>query len=80
MTGTFADYAVPKAPYVPRVDTVLVKVPSDDGPFGAKGVGEPPVTPAAGAIANAIADATGVRLTTLPITPERIVQALDVKA
>jgi CO/xanthine dehydrogenase Mo-binding subunit len=80
MTGTFADYAVPKAPYVPRVDTILVKVPSDDGPFGAKGVGEPPVTPAAGAIANAIADATGVRLTTLPITPERIVQALDGRA
>ena len=76
VTGTFADYAIPKAPDVPRIDTILVEVPSDDGPFGAKGVGEPPVIPGAGAIANAIADATGVRITALPITAERIVMAL----
>ena len=76
LTSTFADYAVPRASHVPRMDTVIVEVPSDDGPFGAKGVGEPPVIPAAAAIGNAIADATGVRITSLPITPERIVQSL----
>jgi CO/xanthine dehydrogenase Mo-binding subunit len=76
VTGTFADYALPHASHVPRMETIIVEVPSEDGPFGAKGVGEPPVIPAAAAIANAIAGATGVRITSLPITPERIVEAL----
>lgn len=76
VTGTFADYAVPRASHVPRMDTIIVEVPSEDGPFGAKGVGEPPVIPAAAAIGNAIASATGVRMTSLPITPERIVESL----
>ena len=53
----------------------MVGVPSDSGPFGAKGVGEPPVIPGAAAIANAIADAVGVRITDLPITPQRIVRS-----
>ena len=48
------------------------------GPFGARGVGEPPIVPAPAAIANAIEDATGVRLTELPLTPERI--ALEIAA
>ncbi|MGH2372138.1 MAG: xanthine dehydrogenase family protein molybdopterin-binding subunit [bacterium] len=77
LTSTLADYAVPKAPAVPHIDTVIVEVPSDDGPFGAKGVGEPPVIPAGAAIANAIADATGVRLTSLPISAERVVAGLE---
>ncbi|MDR7543529.1 MAG: xanthine dehydrogenase family protein molybdopterin-binding subunit [Armatimonadota bacterium] len=76
LTATFTDYPLPRASSVPRVDTVIVEVPSDDGPFGAKGVGEPPVVPAAAAIAHAIADATGVRVTSLPITPERLLGAL----
>lgn len=76
LTATLTDYALPKAPYVSRIETILVEVPSEDGPFGAKGVGEPPVVPAAAAIANAVADAIGTRITTLPITPERILQAL----
>jgi CO/xanthine dehydrogenase Mo-binding subunit len=76
VTGTFADYTIPKAPHIPRIDTVLVEVPSEDGPFGAKGVGEPPVIPAAAAIANAIADATGARPTSLPISAEQVMSAL----
>ncbi|MBM3470986.1 MAG: xanthine dehydrogenase family protein molybdopterin-binding subunit [Armatimonadetes bacterium] len=68
LTGTLADYALPRAPAVPPVDVVLIEVPSDEGPFGAKGVGEPPVIPGAAAIVNAIADATGVRPTSLPVT------------
>jgi CO/xanthine dehydrogenase Mo-binding subunit len=58
------------------MDIVMVQVPSEGGPFGAKGVGEPPVIPGGAAIADAIADACGVRLDTLPITPQRIIAAL----
>ncbi len=76
LNGTLADYALPKAGDVPPMDIVMVQVPSDVGPFGAKGVGEPPVIPGGAAIANAIADACGVRLDTLPITPQKILAAL----
>jgi CO/xanthine dehydrogenase Mo-binding subunit len=75
-TGTFADYALPRSTDVPPVDVQLVEVPSARGPFGAKGVGEPPVVPVAAAIANAIADASGARVDVLPITPQRVVAAL----
>ena len=54
----------------------MIEIPSDNGPFGAKGVGEPPVTPTAAAIANAIADATGARITQLPMTAPRVLQAI----
>ena len=54
----------------------IVEVPSDHGPFGAKGVGEPPVVGVPAAVANAVADATGARLTDLPITSEAIRAAL----
>ena len=76
VTGSLLDYVLPRAAAVPQVDTRLVEVPSPDGPFGARGVGEPPVIPVAAALANAIAAATGVRLTELPITSERLWQAL----
>ncbi|CAA9553156.1 MAG: Xanthine dehydrogenase, molybdenum binding subunit [uncultured Thermomicrobiales bacterium] len=72
VTGSLMDYALPRAEVVPHVETVLVEVPSPDGPFGARGVGEPPVIPVAAAIANAIHDATGVRPGAIPITPERL--------
>lgn len=75
LTGTLADYALPRAPAVPPVDVVLIEIPSDEGPFGAKGVGEPPVIPGAAAIVNAIADATGVRLVSLPVVAQHL--ALD---
>jgi CO/xanthine dehydrogenase Mo-binding subunit len=71
------DYALPRAHAVPHVETVLVEVPSPDGPFGARGVGEPPVIPVAAAIANAIHHATGVQSTAMPITPERLWAALS---
>jgi CO/xanthine dehydrogenase Mo-binding subunit len=75
-TGSFLDYALPRASDVPSIRTTLVEVPSERGPYGAKGVGEPPVVPVAAAIANAIADATGARIETLPIVPEAITAAL----
>ncbi len=70
--GSFAEYALPSTDQVPPIETLIVEVPAPDGPFGAKGVGEPPVVAAPPAIANAIAAATGVRLHELPMTPLRV--------
>jgi CO/xanthine dehydrogenase Mo-binding subunit len=76
VTGTLVDYALPTAGVVPAIETVIVEVPVPDGPFGAKGVGEPPVIAVAGAVANALTAATGTRLYQLPMTPERVWRAL----
>lgn len=70
------DYAIPTSRDVPQVQTALVEDPAPHGPYGAKGVGEPPIIPGAAAIANAIYDAIGVRVTQLPMTPERVFDAL----
>ncbi|MBI1847577.1 MAG: molybdopterin-dependent oxidoreductase, partial [Candidatus Rokubacteria bacterium] len=75
MSATLMDYALPNIDQVPRYESVLVEVPSELGPYGAKGVGEPPVVAAGAAIANAIADATGRRFAELPIVSEAIVRA-----
>ena len=72
----FLDYRMPTAMDVPDIETQIVEVPSEDGPYGARGIGEPSIVPGAAAIANAIADAIGVRVTEAPITPERILRAL----
>jgi CO/xanthine dehydrogenase Mo-binding subunit len=76
LTSTLMDYALPHSQDVPTITPLLVEVPSELGPFGAKGVGEPPVVPVAAAIANAIRDAVGVRMTQLPMTSERVFAAL----
>jgi CO/xanthine dehydrogenase Mo-binding subunit len=70
------DYRQPTAADVPDIETMIVEVPSEDGPYGARGVGEPPVTPGSAAVTNAVHDAIGVRITELPLTPERILRAL----
>ncbi|GER86175.1 hypothetical protein KDW_03370 [Dictyobacter vulcani] len=77
LTATLMDYALPHSFDVPNITPILVEVPSGVGPYGAKGVGEPPVIPVAGAIANAIYDAVGVRPSEIPITPERLFTALQ---
>jgi CO/xanthine dehydrogenase Mo-binding subunit len=76
LTATLMDYALPQSHDVPTITPLLVEVPSELGPFGAKGVGEPPVVPVAAAIANAIRDAVGVRMTQIPMTPERVFASL----
>jgi len=76
-SGSLMDYALPKAEHVPPIETVVLEIPSPEGPFGARGVGEPPVIPVAGAIANAIHNATGVRPTAIPMTPERLWKAMN---
>jgi CO/xanthine dehydrogenase Mo-binding subunit len=80
ITGSFMDYTMPKASQSPSVDAVLVEVPSELGPFGAKGVGEPPVIPGAAAWANAVRDACGARITEVPITSERVWRAMQTNA
>jgi len=74
--GTLMDYALPKADQLPPIEVVLVEVPTKDGPFGARIVGEPPIIPGPATIGNAIKDATGKRLTETPMTPPRVLAAL----
>jgi carbon-monoxide dehydrogenase large subunit len=58
---------------------IIVEVPQDDGPWGARGVGEHSMVPTAPAIANALADAVGLRMLDLPLTAERVFHALQKK-
>jgi len=76
MNPSLLDYRKLTAADLPNIETIIVEVPAPAGPFGARGVGEPPIVPAPAALANAIHDATGVRLTEAPLTPERIALAL----
>jgi CO/xanthine dehydrogenase Mo-binding subunit len=76
MNPSLLDYRKLTAADLPAIETIIVEKPSPSGPFGARGVGEPPIVPAPAAIANAVEDATGVRITTAPLTPERIALAL----
>jgi CO/xanthine dehydrogenase Mo-binding subunit len=73
------DYRMPTALDLPMIETVLTEVPASEGPYGARGVGEVPIVPPPGAIANAIYQATGVRMTKLPMTPENVFWALKDK-
>jgi CO/xanthine dehydrogenase Mo-binding subunit len=76
LNANLTDYKMPTAVDVPRIESILVQHPSLVGPFGAKGVGEPPNIEPPAAVANAVAAATGVRITRLPITAEKIALAL----
>ncbi len=77
LSGSWMDYVMPDAMQASPIQTQIVEVPSESGPFGARGVGEPPVIPTVAAIANAVADATGVRLTQTPMTAPRVLKALE---
>lgn len=70
------DYKIPSAMDVPDIKSVIVEVPAQDTLYGARGVGEPPIVATATAIANAVADAIGVQVTALPLTPERVLAAI----
>jgi CO/xanthine dehydrogenase Mo-binding subunit len=72
----FLDYRMPVALDLPMIDTVIVEVPNPRHPYGVRGVGEVSIVSPPGAVANAIADATGVRMTTLPMSPPRVLAAL----
>jgi len=72
----FMEYAILLASDMPEIVIQLIETVDEAGPFGAKGLGESGVIPVAAAVANAVKDAVGVRLTELPMTPERVFRAL----
>lgn len=72
----FVDYVLPTAMDMPEIEISLIENPDPLGPFGAKGIGEPATVPTAPAIINAIYDAVGVRIRELPVTPQKILNAL----
>jgi xanthine dehydrogenase molybdenum-binding subunit len=74
---SFGEYKIPSIKDIPRLETVVLESESGPGPYNAKGIGENPVGPVAPAIANAVADAAGVRIKDLPITAEKVYQALS---
>jgi xanthine dehydrogenase molybdenum-binding subunit len=72
----FLDYKLLTAPDMPEILVTLIETVDEAGPFGAKGLGEAGTIPVSAAVANAVKDATGVRVTELPMTPERVYRAL----
>jgi len=76
LNGNFADYTMPTADAVPALRTDVVESVEPNGPYGAKGASETAILPGAAAIANAVYDAIGVRIASLPITPEKVLAAL----
>jgi CO/xanthine dehydrogenase Mo-binding subunit len=76
---SFAEYKLPSALDAPEMIPIIVEELHAQGPYGAKGLGEPALAPTAAAIANAIYDAVGVRVKDLPITPEKILEGLRKK-
>jgi len=75
LTGAFAQYLIPTAVEAPEIEPIVVESGEGLGPFSARGIGEPPVGAVAPAVAAALADALGRRLTVLPFTPERVAGA-----
>ncbi len=78
-TPSLSEYLCPTAMDMCPIQSIILESRSGLGPFGAKGMGEVGITPTAAAIANAVADAIGVRIHDLPITPEKVVKALQQK-
>jgi len=76
-TPSLSEYLIPTARDIPITKAIILESGTGVGPFGAKGIGEPALTPAAPAVANAVADAIGVRIHDLPLTPERVLAAVD---
>jgi xanthine dehydrogenase molybdenum-binding subunit len=74
--ASLLDYRMPTALDVPAIECVIVETPVPNVPYGVRGVGEVPIVPPAAAVANAIARATAVRMTRMPMTPERVLAAL----
>lgn len=74
------DYRIPTALDLPLIECVIIETPVPGVPFGLRGVGEVPIIPPAAAVANAIARATGKRMSAMPMTPERVLTALQADA
>ncbi|MEZ5816085.1 MAG: xanthine dehydrogenase family protein molybdopterin-binding subunit [Hyphomicrobiaceae bacterium] len=77
--ASLLDFRLPTALDVPPIDCVIIETPVPGVPYGLRGVGEVPIVPVAGAVANAIRRAIGVRVTAMPMTPERVLAAIKSK-
>lgn len=80
LTASLLDYALPRAPDLPSIETVVLEEPAPTNPFGVKGVGEPPIMLGAAVLANAVADALGERVYELPLTAARVLRAITTSA
>ncbi|MEE9148803.1 MAG: molybdopterin cofactor-binding domain-containing protein, partial [Candidatus Tectomicrobia bacterium] len=76
LNPSLTTYLMPMATDVPAIENILVQVPTEDGPFGARAVAEPPGFGPPAAIANAIEDAVGVRIKELPLSADKVLRAL----
>ena len=72
LSNSFMEYTIPRADDIVNIETILVENHSPTGPYGVRGIGEPPIIPGGAAIANAIKNATGLRFSKLPIKSETI--------
>lgn len=80
LTASFMDYTLPRAADLPTFEVELITNPSPHGPFGARGIGEPPITAGAAALANAVRDAVGARVTEIPLRDEVVWRAIQGRA
>ena len=76
----FLDYRIPVCSDLPMIDTVILEIPNPNHPYGVRGVGETSIVPPLAAIANAVSNAAGVRMTHIPMSPPRILKALEAEA
>ncbi|MGZ0220387.1 MAG: xanthine dehydrogenase family protein molybdopterin-binding subunit, partial [Acidimicrobiales bacterium] len=76
---SFLDYRMPVASDLPMIDTIVVEVPNPKHPYGVRGVGEVGIVPTLAAVASAVSDAVGARFVDLPITPMRVLDAVDAR-
>jgi CO/xanthine dehydrogenase Mo-binding subunit len=79
LNPSFVDYKIPTSDDMPEMVVQFVENPEATGPYGARGVAEPAMVPTAPAIANALYDALGIRINSLPLTPEKVLRALREK-
>ncbi|NQU68677.1 MAG: xanthine dehydrogenase family protein [Candidatus Marinimicrobia bacterium] len=80
ITPGLTTYLLPTAGDIPEIKTIIIENPAPDGPWGAKGIGEPSIIPTAAAIANAVSHALGAPINDLPITPENVLNLIQRKA
>ena len=73
----FLDYRIPVCSDLPMIDTQILEIPNPNHPYGVRGVGETSIVPPLAAIANAVSNAVGVRMTHIPMSPPRVLKALE---
>jgi CO/xanthine dehydrogenase Mo-binding subunit len=74
---TFLDYRMPVASDLPMIESIVIEVPNEKHPQGIRGAGEVPIVPPLAAVANAVRNATGLRMTELPISPPKLLAAMS---